>query len=215
MKGRGSRTSSCARRSTSCSPASSTKAARASIPPNSNSCSIPTPQKKPPPPRPQTPDRRLKNLPRHALRPPSAPRKPRDISHLPVEETVLIRDEVAANPDAYREIERIVTDRFDYQPGRIFIHRTVRLVHVAKDDPDAAPLKPAAPPSLGLGATPRLVAYVTAAKYCHHRPHYRTEGILQRRHRVHFPRNTLCHWDKVVADTIEPLYKLIHHGLLA
>ena len=50
----------------------------------------------------------------------------------------------------------------------------MRVVHVAKDNPDAVPLKPAAPPSLGLGATSRLVAYVTAAKYCHHRPHYRT-----------------------------------------
>jgi len=144
-----------------------------------------------------------------------APRKPRDLSHLPIEETLLVRDEAAADPDAYRELERIVTDRLDYQPSRIFINRTVRLVHVAKDDPDATPIKPAAPPSLGLGATPRLVAYVTAAKYCHHRPHYRTEGILQSRHGVHIPRNTLCHWDKVVADTLEPLYKLMHRGLLA
>lgn len=143
-----------------------------------------------------------------------APRKPRDLSHLPVQETVLTSQEVAANPEAYRLIERIVTDRLDYQPGRILIERTVREVHVAKHDPDAAPLKPAAPPSLGLGATPRLIAYVTAAKYCHHRPHYRTEGILQRRHGVHIPRNTLCHWDKIVAETLEPLYKLIHQGLL-
>jgi transposase len=142
------------------------------------------------------------------------PRKPRDTSHLQVEETVLIHDEVADNPEGFREIERLVTDRFDYQPGRIFIRRTVRVVHVARDHPDAVPLKPAAVPSLGLGATPRLVAYVTAAKYCHHRPHYRTEGILLRRHRVHLPRHKLCHWDKVVADTLEPLYKIVHRGLL-
>jgi transposase len=143
-----------------------------------------------------------------------APRKPRDLSHLPVEETVLTSREVAANPGAYRLIERIVTDRLDYQPGRILIQRTVREVHVAKDDPDAAPVKPAAPPSLGLAATPRFAAYVTASKYCHHRPHYRTEDILLRRHGVRIPRHTLCHSDKVVADTLEPLYKLIHQGLL-
>lgn len=143
-----------------------------------------------------------------------APRKARDLSHLPVEQTVLVHDEVIADPDAYRELGRIITDRLDYQPGRILIQRTVRIVHVAKDDSDASPVKPAAPPTLGLGATPRLVAYTTAAKYCHHRPHYRTEGILQRRHGVHIPRNTLCHWDKVVADTLEPLYKLLHQGLL-
>lgn len=141
-------------------------------------------------------------------------RKPRDLFHLPVEETVLTNDEVAANPQAYRLVGRVVTDRLDYQPGRILIQRTVREVHVAKDDPDAAPVKPAAPPSLGLAATPRFVAYVTVSKYCHHRPHYRTEDILLRRHGVRVPRHTLCHSDKVVADTIEPLYKLVHQGLL-
>ena len=57
-----------------------------------------------------------------------AARKPRDLSHLPVEETVLTSDEVAENPEAYRLIERIVTDRLDYQPGRILIQRTVREV---------------------------------------------------------------------------------------
>ena len=160
----------------------------------------------------ETPDATSDEAP--AARTKRSPRKPRDTSHLQVEETVLIHDEVAGNPEAFREIERIVTDRFDYQPGRIFIHRTVRVVHVAKDNPDAVPLKPAAPPSLGLGATSRLVAYVTASKYCHHRPHYRTEGILLRRHGVDFPRHKLCHWDKVVAETIEPLYKLVHRGLL-
>ena len=160
----------------------------------------------------ETPDATPDEAP--AARTKRSPRKPRDTSRLDVEETVLIHDEVAGNPGGFREIERLVTDRFDYQPGRIFIRRTVRVVHVARDHPDAVPLKPAAPPSLGLGATSRLVAYVTAAKYCHHRPHYRTEGILLRRHGVHFSRHKLCHWDKVVAETIEPLYKLVHRGLL-
>jgi hypothetical protein len=143
-----------------------------------------------------------------------APRKPKDISHLPVRETHLIPDEVKANPDAFREIDRATTDRFDYQPAVIFIERIIRPVFVARENPDAAPLKSPAPPSLGLGATPRLVAYVLAAKYCHHRPFYRTQGILQRRHRVDFARNTFCHWAAVAADVIEPLYKLIHRQLL-
>lgn len=142
------------------------------------------------------------------------PRAPRDHSHLEVRETVLIHEEAAADPAAFRELERIITDRLDYQPPRIFIERTVRVVHVPIGDPDAAPIKPAAPPSLGLGATPRLVAHVIASKYCHHRPHYRTQGIFRERHGVDIPRNTLCHWDKVAADTLEPLYKLTHHGLL-
>lgn len=142
------------------------------------------------------------------------PRKLRDHSHLEIREIVLVSEEVKADPGAYRELDRIVTDRLDYQPSRIFIERTVRVVHVAKADPDATPVKPAAPPSLGLGATPRLVAHILASKYRHHRPHYRTADILQERHGVHIPRNTLCHWDKVASDALEPLYKLIHRGLL-
>ena len=42
-----------------------------------------------------------------------------------VRETIIVHDEVQANPAAYRELERIVTDRFDYQPPRVFIERTV------------------------------------------------------------------------------------------
>ena len=157
--------------------------------------------------------------PEPAAEAPTAPkpprkRKPRDLSHLEVRETVLVHDEVQASPADFRELERIVTDRLDFQPSRIFIERTVRLVHVAIGQPDATPLKPSAPPSLGLGATARFVAHVMEAKYCHHRPHYRTEGILKVRHGVDIPRHTLCHWDKVVADTIEPLYKLLHRQML-
>ena len=143
-----------------------------------------------------------------------SPRKPRDLSHLEVRETVLVHDDVTLNPTAFRELERINTDRLDFQPSRIFIERTVRVVHVAIGQPDAVPVKPPAPPSLGLGATHRLVAHVMEAKYCHHRPHYRTQGIFNVRHGVDIPRHTLCNWDKVVADTIEPLYKLVHHDLL-
>jgi len=143
-----------------------------------------------------------------------SPRKPRDLSHLEVRETVLIHDDVKLNPTAFRELERIFTDRLDFQPSIIFIDRTVRVVHVAIDQLDAVPIKPPAPPSLGLGATHRLVAHVMEAKYCHHRPHYRTEGIFKVRHGVDIPRNTFCHWDNGVADILEPLYKLIHLGLL-
>lgn len=140
--------------------------------------------------------------------------KGRDASHLEVRETVLIADEVTAAPDKFREITRIATERYDYQPAVIFINRLVRVVHVAVNDPDAVPVKAPAPPSLGLSATPRFVAYVLASKYCHHRPHYRTQAILRQRHGVELARNTFCHWDRTAADVCEPLYKLLHAGLL-
>ena len=143
-----------------------------------------------------------------------SPRKPRDISHLEIRETIVMDDEVKANPDNFREINRITTDRYDYQAAVIFISRLTRPVHVRIGDPDAVRVKAPAPPSLGLGANPRLVAYVLASTYCHHRPHYRTQGILRQRHGVEFARNTFCHWDRTAADVCEPLYKLLHAGLL-
>jgi transposase len=131
-----------------------------------------------------------------------------------VRETVLEREEVRANPAAFREIDRVVTERLDYRPAAIFVQRVVRVVHVPLDDPDGVPLKVPAPPSIGLSATPRLVFHVLCSKYAHHRPHYRTQGILRQRHGVELARNTLCNWDRVAADTCEPVYKLIHSGLL-
>jgi hypothetical protein len=64
-----------------------------------------------------------------------APRKPKDISHLPVHETHLIPDEVQANPHTYREIDRATTNRFAYQRALIFIERTIRPVFMAREIP--------------------------------------------------------------------------------
>lgn len=143
-----------------------------------------------------------------------SPRKPRDHSHLEVRETLILHPAVQANPTGFREIHRISTDRYDFQPSVIFINRTTRSVQVPVNDPDGVPLKAPAPPSLGLSATPRLVARVLAGKYCDHLPFYRQQGIFHRNYGVDFPRNTFCHWTAVSADLCEPIYKLIHAGLL-
>ena len=144
------------------------------------------------------------------------PRQPRDISRLEVRETVQLADEVRARPEGFREIGRVTTDRLDYQPAVIFINRLTRPVHVPLGDPDGVPVKAPAPPSPrpGLSATPALLAHVLAAKYRDHLPYYRQEGIYQQCHGVRLPRHTLCRWEEICADVLEPLYKLIHRGLL-
>lgn len=146
-----------------------------------------------------------------------AARKPRDLSRLEVREHLDIPAAVKANPDGYREIDRVHTDRLDYQPEVIFIERTVRPVFLRLGDPDAVPFKSPAPPALrpGLGATCRLLAHLMVAKYCDHLPFYRQESILRRRHGVELPRHTLCRWAGIAADALEPLYKHLHAGLRA
>ncbi len=144
------------------------------------------------------------------------PRKSRDLSRLEVRETLLIPEPVKACPDAWREIDRVETDRLDYQPAAVFIERLVRPVFVRRADPDAVPVKSPAPPSMrpGLSATPRLVAHVMVAKFRDHLPFYRQSAIWQSRHGVELPRHTLCRWADIAADTLEPLYKLTHRNLL-
>lgn len=144
------------------------------------------------------------------------PRKSRDLSRLEVRETVLIPEPVKACPDAWREIDRVETDRLDYQPAAVFIERLIRPVFVRRADPDAVPVKSPAPPSMrpGLSATPRLIAHVMVAKFRDHLPFYRQSAIWQSRHGVELPRHTLCRWADITADTLEPLYKLTHRHLL-
>jgi transposase len=143
-------------------------------------------------------------------------RSPRDLSNLEVREEVIVPEPVKANPDGFRQIDEVVTDRFDYQPAKIFIKRTVRPVFVPRKDPDAVPIKAPAPPTIapGLLATPELIAHVLVAKYCDHLPLYRQEMIFRSRFGVELRRNTLCNWVSLAADALEPIYKLIHAGLL-
>lgn len=147
---------------------------------------------------------------------PRAPRKPRDLSRLEVREVLLLPEPVKACPDAWREIDRVQTDRLDYQPAAVFIQRLVRPVFVRRADPDGVPVKCPAPPTMrpGLSATPRLIAHTMVAKFRDHLPFYRQSSIWQSRHGVELPRHTLCRWADITADTLEPLYKLTHRNLL-
>ena len=146
----------------------------------------------------------------------TAKRTPRDLSNLEVREETLVPASVKANPDAFRKINEVHTDRFNYQRAKVFIERTIRPVYVKHADPDATPFKAPAPPALrpGLKAAPELLAHILVAKFCDHLPFYRQESIFRSRFGVEIPRNTLCNWAGYAADALEPLSKLIHSSLL-
>lgn len=145
------------------------------------------------------------------------PRRQRLPGHLPVVEEILLPEPVKACPDAWRRIGEEHSDRLDYQPGKIFIHRLVRPVFVRVADRDAAPVTAVLPPRLqdGLTATPALIAHTLISKYCDHLPFYRQEKILASRHGVAIGRNTLCRWAELAAFWLQPLYQHIHRDLLA
>ncbi|MGB0774719.1 MAG: IS66 family transposase [Akkermansiaceae bacterium] len=138
-------------------------------------------------------------------------RKPRLPGNIPTVKTVLIPDEVRANPGAYRRVGEKRSEKLDVTPTRYTRLVTVRPTFVEKNQPIPRWITAPAPSALLEGSilTPSLLAHVTTAKYCDHLPLYRQEKIMARRHGINIARNTLCHWIDFAAETLQPLYKLI------
>lgn len=137
--------------------------------------------------------------------------RPRIPEHLSVKEEVLDPDLVKADPQAWRYIGEEVSERLDYEPARFWKHRLIRRKYARRDNPYMPPIIAPLPPSLQdrCLATPSLIAQVVVSKYADHQPLYRQEQIYSRRYGVTIPRQTLCRWMALAADTLEPLYKVI------
>ncbi|SHK46399.1 Transposase [Rubritalea squalenifaciens DSM 18772] len=118
-----------------------------------------------------------------------APRKPRLPADIPTTETVLIPDEVEAEPDAYRQVGEKRSEKLDVIPARFIRKITVRPQYIRKGNPVPKWLIAPLPPCLLEGSilTPSLLAHVLAGKYCDHLPFHRQEQIMLRRHGVRIP----------------------------
>lgn len=138
-------------------------------------------------------------------------RQPRLPEHIPTTEIVLIPEEVKANPDAYRQVGEKRSEKLDVTPARYSRRVIIRPTFIQKGEPIPSWITAPAPVSLLEGSmlTPSLAAHILTAKFCDHLPFYRQEQIMARRHGIHIPRSTLCHWADHAAQTLEPLYKLI------
>lgn len=62
--------------------------------------------------------------------------------NLPVERVVLLPEEVQANPQAFRQIEEVITKELDWEPARFFWRHYVRPKFVLKATPTAASTRP-------------------------------------------------------------------------
>jgi transposase len=144
--------------------------------------------------------------PKPARRSPAGPRLP---DHLPVQETIVDPDEVAAAPESWRLMGEEVSEQIDYEPGRFLKKRLVRRKYVRRDHPWKPPVIAPLPAVLQerCRATPRLIAQVVVSKYADHLPLYRQAQLYQRRHDVAIPRQTLCRWVGLAAEWLEPVYE--------
>lgn len=150
----------------------------------------------------------------------AAPRRQRlleSIEDLPVIEEVIRPLQVQAEPEAWREIDREVSVRLDYEPAKLFRRRIVRPKYVRRGEVDPVPLIAKLPPCILERSilTAGLAAYVLVSKYCHHLPLYRLESIFRTHHRVPLTRQVLAEWVRVCADWLGLIYEAIRQEVLA
>ena len=144
-------------------------------------------------------------------------------ANLPVEETILIPDEVKQHPEQYRQVSEEVTTKLDYQPAQFkklvtrrpkFVKRLVSLDDAEADSFFIAPL-PASLKERSL-LTPRLAAEIATNRFCDHQPYYRQEQHFLMRHGVHLPRNTMSQWMADLSnDYLSGIYRSMHEQMLS
>jgi transposase len=143
-------------------------------------------------------------------------------ANLPVEETILIPDEVREHPEQYRQVSEEITTKLDYQPAQFkklvtrrpkYVKRLVSLDDAEADSFFIAPL----PVSLKERSllTPRLAAEIATNRFCDHQPYYRQEQHFLMRHGVHLPRNTMSQWMADLSDDyLSGIYRSMHEEML-
>ncbi len=129
--------------------------------------------------------------------------------HLPVEESILLPAQVAADPGNWREISRDTSERLERIPGKLIILRVVRPVFVRNDQPYAAPVTAPAPPQflpgsfLGL----QLMVDLVLGKYLYHQPLYRQGKALEWESGVKMSNATFCQTLARIALEVEPVVR--------
>ena len=114
---------------------------------------------------------------------------------------------VQADPNAWRHIGDEISERLDFGPARFWKHRLIRRKYARKDHRYLPPVVAALPATVQERCLtmPSLIAQVVVSKYVDHQPLYRQERIYRLRHGARIPRQTLCRWTSLAAETLEPL----------
>ena len=116
--------------------------------------------------------------------------------NLEVVEERIVPDCVQAEPEKYQQIGQEENKRLDYQPGKFFWKKTVRLKFVRRGQRDLPPIIAPAPLELSLGgkASPGLLAYLLVSRFCDHQPYYRQQQLFARQNDVWISRQQMVEW---------------------
>ena len=139
-------------------------------------------------------------------RKPLSERVPED---LPVEEVVIIPEEVQENPELYKKIGEERLEELDVIPTRFFMRVIIREKYIKIDDRSAPPIVAPAPAKLisNSYASIGLIKHIILSKYCDHLPLYRQEFIFKHRFGVEISRKTMGNWMYLTADWLTLIYE--------
>jgi len=136
---------------------------------------------------------------------------------LPTETIIIDPDEVKANPQLYKKIGEVRTEKLDVTPTRFFKIVTVRNKYKKRNDRSVAPLIAPAPKQLieNSYASVGLIVHIILGKYCDHLPLYRQEQIFKRRFGVEISRKTMGGWMFLVAQWLSLIYEALRNEIRA
>lgn len=136
---------------------------------------------------------------------------------LPTEIIVIDPDEVKANPELYKKIAEVRTEKLDVTPTRFFRTVTIRNKYKKRDDRSVAPLIAPAPKQLieNSYASSGLVLHIILNKYGDHLPLYRQEQIFKQRFGVEISRKTMGGWMYLVAQWLSLIYEALRNEIRA
>ncbi len=116
------------------------------------------------------------------------------LDHLPVDEIIIVPEEVKADPEAWTCMGQEVTRQIDYRPGQFRCRKIIRQKFVRRDarhqPPVIAPLRTLQERCI---ASPRLLAHIATCRFELHLPYYRIEKTCARLG-LGIPRHTMCGW---------------------
>lgn len=138
-------------------------------------------------------------------------------AHVPVTETLeIVPAAVQRDPELYERIGEERTFEIDLMPARLVKRELVRPKYRHRLDRSRAPLLAAAPARVVPGgyASAGLIAAIVIGKYVDHLPLFRQEKMAERWGAT-ISRRSMCDWVEVAALWLEPIYRHMHHGLIA
>jgi transposase len=148
--------------------------------------------------------------------------------NLPIERVVILPEEVKANPEAFRQIDEVVTKELDFEPAKFLMRHYVRPKFVRKEpsivnnlatapaiDPKEVLIAPM-PARLVEKGMPGvgLLIHILLSRFADHLPFYRLEKIFLERYSVPISRQTMVDWIEQLSFWFAPIYEEMKRGLL-